>query len=62
MVSFLQEDDRKAGRGRSLVTGGDLRVRSVPSNVIVSVEHPGIVKDLDRGIQTLGGESRLHEV
>lgn len=35
---------------------------NVPRQSIVSVEHPFIIKDVDKGLATLGNESKLEEV
>lgn len=35
---------------------------NVPKQPIVSVEHPFIVKDVDKGLATLGSPSKLEEV
>ena len=35
---------------------------SVPRQPIVSVEHPFIIKDVDKGLATLGSPSKLGEV
>ena len=35
---------------------------NVPKQPIVSVEHPFIIKDVDKGLATLGGSSKLEEV
>ena len=35
---------------------------TVPRQSIVSVEHPFIIKDVDKGLATLGNESKLEEV
>ena len=35
---------------------------NVPKQPIVSVEHPFIVKDVDKGLATLGTPSKLEEV
>lgn len=34
---------------------------SVPKQPIVSVEHPFIIKDVDKGLATLGSPSKLEE-
>ena len=35
---------------------------NVPKKTIVSVEHPFIIKDVDKGLATLGNPSKLEEV
>lgn len=35
---------------------------NIPRQSIVSVEHPFIIKDVDKGLATLGNESKLEEV
>lgn len=35
---------------------------NVPKQPIVSVEHPFIIKDVDKGLATLGNPSKLEEV
>lgn len=35
---------------------------TVPNQPIVSVEHPFIIKDVDKGLATLGSPSKLEEV
>lgn len=35
---------------------------SVKSQPIVSVEHPYVVRNIDRGIKSLGGQPKLDEV
>lgn len=35
---------------------------SVPSEAVVSVEHPGIIKNVEKGIQTLGGYTKAEKV
>ena len=35
---------------------------NVPKRPIVSVEHPFIIKDIDRGLAILGGPSKLEQV
>lgn len=35
---------------------------NVPEQPIVSVEHPFIIKDVDKGLATLGSPSKLEEV
>ena len=35
---------------------------NVPTQSIVSVEHPFIIRDVDKGLATLGNESKLEEV
>ena len=35
---------------------------NVPKQPIVSVEHPFIIKDVDKGLATLGDSSKLEEV
>ncbi|EME43050.1 hypothetical protein DOTSEDRAFT_80579 [Dothistroma septosporum NZE10] len=38
------------------------RVHSIPATRVVSIEHPGIVHNLDKGIKSLGGEAQLKHV
>jgi len=35
---------------------------SVPQVRIVSVEHPGVVRDIDKGVESFGGEHHLQKV
>lgn len=35
---------------------------NVPKKSVVSVEHPFIIKDVDKGLATLGNPSKLEEV
>lgn len=35
---------------------------TVPDKHVVSIENPFIIKDIDKGIETMGGVNKLHEV
>ena len=35
---------------------------NIPKQPIVSIEHPFIIKDVDKGLATLGSPSKLEEV
>lgn len=37
-------------------------VHGVPGRRIVAIEHPGIVRNFDNGIKSLGGEAQLKHV
>ena len=41
---------------------GTAKVFHVPGDRIVSVEHPCIVKDIDKGVKSLGGEAQVKNV
>ena len=34
----------------------------MPSERVVSIEHPAVVKDIDKGLQSLGGEHHIKHV
>lgn len=34
----------------------------VPDQLVVNVEHPYIIKNIDRGIASLGGEAKMEKV
>lgn len=53
--------DKRTGSG-SHKNGSHAPWYNVPKQPIVSVEHPFIIKDIDKGLATLGSPSKLEEV
>jgi len=49
----------RAGQG---IDGPDAPIYDVPDQRVVSIEHPCIVKNLDRGLKSLGGEAQIQHV
>ena len=49
-------------KGSSLPSASYAPWYDVPSRSFISVEHPFIIKDIERGINSLGGPDNLEEV
>lgn len=43
-------------------TAGYAPAYSIPSMAFVEIEHPCIIKNIDKGVQSLGGTSQLEMV
>ena len=50
------------GRPAQLFSTDYARWYTVPDKHVVSIENPFIIKDIDKGIETMGGVNKLQEV
>lgn len=56
LASLSQSNDTDEQRGETV----DLL--QIPSQRIVSIEHPCIIRDIDKGVKSLGGETQVRNV
>ena len=51
-----------ASRNGDSSTSPSSPILAVPAEVVVSLEHPSIIKNIDNGLKSLGGNVRLNQV
>jgi hypothetical protein len=52
----------QAARTTAKATGSTAPVLPIPKQQFLSVEYPGIIQNLDKALETLGGVEKIQEV
>ena len=61
-VSLLEMAGGLNDGSTRLHTSRFARSYNVPDRLIVNVEHPCIIKNIEKGVESLGGESKIQKV